>query len=76
MSQKLLAGLIGAGIQRSLTPSMQEEEARAHGLRLHYQLIDLDAAGQDVQALPGLLAAAKHDGLRGPEHHLSRASRR
>ena len=26
---KLLVGLIGQGIQRSLTPSMQEEEARA-----------------------------------------------
>ena len=39
---KLLVGLIGAGIQLSLTPAMQEEEARCHGLRLHYQLIDLD----------------------------------
>lgn len=65
MSQKLLCGLIGAGIQRSLTPSMQEEEARAQGLRLHYQLIDLDKAGQDVQALPGLLAAAKTMGFAG-----------
>ena len=58
-ADKLLCGLIGAGIQRSLTPAMQEEEARAQGLRLHYQLIDLDKAGQDVQALPGLLSAAK-----------------
>jgi shikimate dehydrogenase len=39
---KVLVGLIGAGIARSLTPAMQEEEARAQGLRLHYQLIDLD----------------------------------
>ena len=42
---KLLLGLIGAGIQRSLSPALQEEEARHHGLRLHYQLIDLAAAG-------------------------------
>ncbi len=56
---KLLCGLIGAGIQRSLTPAMQEEEARAQGLRLHYQLIDLDKAGQGVEALPSLLSAAK-----------------
>lgn len=56
---KLLCGLIGAGIQRSLTPAMQEEEARAQGLRLHYQLIDLDMAGQGVEALPVLLSAAK-----------------
>ena len=38
----LLLGLIGSGIGRSLTPAMQEEEARLQGLRLHYQLIDLD----------------------------------
>jgi shikimate dehydrogenase len=35
VGDKLLCGLIGAGIQRSLTPAMQEEEARAQGLRLH-----------------------------------------
>jgi shikimate dehydrogenase len=60
---KLLCGLIGAGIQRSLTPAMQEQEAQA--LRLHYQLIDLDASGQGVQALPTLLAAAKMMGFAG-----------
>ena len=38
---------------------MQEEEARAQGLRLHYQLIDLDKAGQGIEALPTLLSAAK-----------------
>jgi shikimate dehydrogenase len=62
---KLLCGLVGAGIQRSLTPAMQEEEARAQGLRLHYQLIDLDAAGQSIDALPGLIAAARTMGFSG-----------
>lgn len=62
---KLLCGLIGAGIQRSLTPAMQEEEARAQDLRLHYQLIDLDAAGQGVDALPTLLSAARTMGFAG-----------
>jgi len=62
---KLLVGLIGAGIQRSLTPAMQEEEARAQGLRLHYQLIDLDATGQGVEALPTLLSAARTMGFAG-----------
>jgi shikimate dehydrogenase len=65
VSQKLLCGLIGAGIQRSLTPAMQEEEARAQGLRLHYQLIDLDKAGQGAEALPTLIAAAKTMGFAG-----------
>src|SRR6185436_11099860 len=62
---KLLAGLIGAGIQRSLAPALQEEEARHHGLRLHYQLIDLDAAGVDAEELPGLVAAARIMGFAG-----------
>jgi len=62
---KLLCGLIGAGIQRSLTPSMHEEEARHHGLRLHYQLIDLDRAGVGPEALPTLLQAARVMGFAG-----------
>jgi shikimate dehydrogenase len=62
---KRLVGLIGAGIQRSLSPAMHEEEARAQGLRLHYQLIDLDAAGRDASALPALLDAARVMGFAG-----------
>lgn len=64
-SSKFLVGLIGAGIQRSLTPAMHEEEARAHGLRLHYQLIDLDRSGAGTEALPTLLAAARMMGFAG-----------
>lgn len=68
MKRKLLAGLIGAGIQRSLTPALQEEEARHHGLSLHYQLIDLDRSrdGADpVSVLPALLASARTMGFAG-----------
>lgn len=65
MPGKLLCGLIGAGIQRSLTPAMQEEEARAQGLRLHYQLIDLDRRGLGAEALPALLDAARTIGFAG-----------
>jgi len=63
--KKLLMGLIGSGIQRSLTPRMHEEEARHHGLSLHYQLIDLDATGSGVEALPGLISAARTMGFAG-----------
>lgn len=63
--KKLLVGLIGAGIQRSLSPALQEEEARHHGLRLHYQLIDLDVANAGIEALPGLIAAARIMGFAG-----------
>ena len=62
---KMLLGLIGSGIQQSLTPSMQEEEARAQGLRLHYQLIDLDVSGSTAAQLPVLLQAARLMGFAG-----------
>ncbi|HZY16576.1 MAG TPA: shikimate dehydrogenase, partial [Ramlibacter sp.] len=65
MEPKLLVGLIGAGIQLSLTPAMQEEEARQHGLRLHYQLIDLDRTPGALQQLPALLTAARIMGFAG-----------
>jgi shikimate dehydrogenase len=64
-ARKALAGLIGAGIRRSLTPAMHEEEARHHGLALHYQLIDLDAAKVGVEALPALVQAARVMGFAG-----------
>jgi len=63
--RKVLVGLIGAGIQHSLTPAMHEEEARHHGLRLHYQLIDLDRTGAGVEALPGLIQAVRTMGFAG-----------
>jgi shikimate dehydrogenase len=64
-TDKLLVGLIGAGIQRSLTPAMHEAEAQALGLRLHYQLIDLDVTQQGIEALPTLLSAARTMGFAG-----------
>ncbi len=63
--KKLLLGLIGAGIQRSLSPALHEEEGRQHGLHVHYQLIDLEAAGVGVEALAELLRAAKVMGYAG-----------
>lgn len=63
--RKLLLGLIGAGIQRSMAPTLHEEEGRHQGLRVHYQLIDLDTAGVGVEALPGLIRAARMMGFAG-----------
>ena len=63
--RKLLLGLIGSGIQKSMTPAMQEQEAREQGLRLHYQLIDLDATGAGVDDLPQLLKAMRIIGFDG-----------
>lgn len=58
---KLLLGLIGSGIQRSLSPALQEEEGRHHGLRLHYQVIDFDDPG----FLPQLMRAVRVMGFAG-----------
>lgn len=52
---QLLLGLIGAGIGLSLSPAMHEREARQQGLRLHYQLIDLDRSGGSTEPLARLL---------------------
>jgi shikimate dehydrogenase len=62
---RILLGLIGAGIQRSLTPAMHEREGDAHGLRCLYQVIDLDRLGLGVDALPRLLDAAEAMGFAG-----------
>jgi shikimate dehydrogenase len=63
--KKLLIGLIGGGIQRSLSPALQEEEARQHGLRLHYQLIDLDECRVGPEVLPELMRAVRIIGFAG-----------
>jgi shikimate dehydrogenase len=62
---RLLLGLIGAGIQASLTPAMHEQEGEAQGLRVLYQKIDLDRLGLGVEALGDLLAAAERMGFGG-----------
>ncbi len=62
---RLLLGLIGSGIQGSLTPAMHEREGEAQGLRLLYQKIDLDRLGLDAGALPELLNAAERMGFGG-----------
>ena len=63
--KKLLIGLIGGGIQRSLSPALQEEEAREQGLRLHYQLIDLDESRVGPEVLPELIRAVRIIGFAG-----------
>ena len=62
---RLLIGLIGSGIQQSLSPAMHEREAAELGLRLHYQRIDLDRTGSDARALPELLRSIRTIGFDG-----------
>jgi shikimate dehydrogenase len=61
----VLAGLIGAGIQASLTPIMHEREGAEQGLRYIYKKIDLDQIGVGAEALPDLLLAAERMGFNG-----------
>ncbi len=65
MPVTILAGLIGAGIEKSLTPAMHEHEGAAQGLAYVYRLIDLDRPGLSAAALPDLLTAAERFGFNG-----------
>jgi shikimate dehydrogenase len=64
-NQTVLAGLIGAGIQASRTPTLHEHEGDAQGLRYLYRLIDLDQLKLDCNALPDLLMAAERMNFTG-----------
>ena len=61
----LKAGLIGAGIQASLTPAMHMTEGAAQGLRYAYELIDLREIDATENNLPRLLAEAERQGFAG-----------
>jgi quinate/shikimate dehydrogenase (NAD+) len=63
--RSVLLGLIGYGIQGSLTPAMHEREGEEQGLRLVYQKIDLQQLGLGAEALPELLTAAERMGFAG-----------
>lgn len=62
---KLLAGLIGAGIQGSSSPRIHEEEALAHGLNLTYRIIDFNEPKRDRSFLENMLLAAESLGFKG-----------
>ncbi len=65
MKTAYLLGLIGTGIQASLTPAMHMQEADAQGFRHVYRLIDLTELCLGVEALPDLLTAAERMGFNG-----------
>lgn len=64
-ARSFLVGLIGAGIQASLTPAMHEREGARHGFRYVYRRIDLDVLGVGAEALPRLLDDAEGQGFSG-----------
>jgi shikimate dehydrogenase len=65
LGRAVLVGLIGSGIQASLTPALHEREGSRQGLRSIYRLIDLDRLGLTAKALPDLVTAAERMGFAG-----------
>jgi shikimate dehydrogenase len=63
--REFLVGLIGEGIQASLSPALHEEEAKKHGLTLRYRLIDLAQDGRSAADLPRLIDSAEAEGVDG-----------
>jgi shikimate dehydrogenase len=63
--QSVLLGLIGYGIQGSMTPAMHEREGDEQGFRTIYKKIDLQQLGLGAEALPDLLTAAERMGFAG-----------
>jgi shikimate dehydrogenase len=52
-----LVGLVGAGIQESLSPTLHHTEARKLGLQYHYRIIDLDSLPADTEPAEIMRAA-------------------
>lgn len=65
MTASYLIGLVGTGIQASLTPAMHMREAEAQGFHHVYRLIDLTELRLGLEALPDLLTAAERMGFNG-----------
>ena len=58
-----LVGLIGSGIDASLSPALHEAEAAAQGIDYSYRLLDIDRLGAGVGELVGRARRAGYSGL-------------
>ena len=63
--RRVTAGLIGSGIQASLTPALHMREGAEQGLDYRYELFDLDRVNGGVLALSSLLNAARDQRFAG-----------
>jgi shikimate dehydrogenase len=62
---KVRVGLIGSGIQASLTPALHMQEGNEQGISYRYELFDLDRIAGGVLALPSLVGSAQKEGFVG-----------
>lgn len=60
-----LAGLVGAGIQHSSSPSMHMDEGQSLGLQISYELFDFDLLPGGENRLASVLADAEQRGFTG-----------
>jgi shikimate dehydrogenase len=65
LGRAVLAGLVGRGIQASLTPRMHQAEGARLGIRYDYHLIDFDELQLADRLLPEVIAAARRLGFAG-----------
>jgi shikimate dehydrogenase len=63
--QRYLAGLIGAGIESSLSPALHEREAWRLGFEGEYRLFDIAETGTDPREVGRLVREARDLGLAG-----------
>jgi shikimate dehydrogenase len=63
--RRIKVALIGAGIERSLSPVLHEREGSVLGFDYAYELRDLGDDASDPAAVAAAVAAARSDGLRG-----------
>jgi shikimate dehydrogenase len=64
-ARRVVAGLVGRGIQASRTPGMHQAEGARLGLGYVYRLFDFDSLGLEDTALPAIIAAAARRGFAG-----------
>lgn len=58
-------GLIGEGIQESMSPALYEVEGEHHGMRVDYDIIDLDVITAGPENVGDLVRAARTLGFKG-----------
>ncbi len=64
-SDRIAVGLIGSGIQESLSPALHEREAKLLGLDYSYELFDLDELGRPPEDVGAMVREAQEQGFRG-----------
>jgi quinate/shikimate dehydrogenase (NAD+) len=65
VSERVLLGLVGAGIGASLSPALHEREAERLGVHALYQTIDIAERGVPPEAVGEIVGAARTMGFAG-----------